>query len=125
MSRLFLRSTALILIVFTASMVCASGFSYPDSIYDYEAVDQKPELVKKVMPEYPKNARKSGLEGTVVLSVIVDEKGKVFVSEVVKSVEALDEAAKKAALKTKFKPGKHGGECVKVKMKIPFMFRLE
>ena len=121
-----------------------------DITYDYFDVAQKPVLLKKVAPEYPVEARKAGLSGKVVVTVIIDENGDVLEAELFKalndsvkiilddqgneevqlskkseSLTALDEAALKAAKQCKFEPGILEGKPVKVKFNIPFKFMLK
>jgi len=96
-----------------------------DSLFEYADVDQKPEIIFKASPYYPEAARKSGTEGTVVVEIVVNKKGKVISAEAVKSVPTLDEAAIKAASKCTFKPAKKDGKCVQVRMKIPYKFKLK
>jgi len=94
-------------------------------ILNYGEVEQKPVLIGKSKPEYPEAARKAGIEGTVVVTVIINEEGKVDHTEVFKSILGLDEAASEAAKKLKFEPARHSGNPVKVAMNIPFSFRLK
>ena len=73
--------------------------------------------------KYPKELRKQGVRGRVFITFIVDENGEVRDTEVLKSVHPeLDEQAERAVMSTKFKPGKHNGVPVKVKMSVPFTF---
>ncbi|HSL90051.1 MAG TPA: energy transducer TonB, partial [Ignavibacteriaceae bacterium] len=54
---------------------------------------------------YPDSAKEEGVQGKVIVKLIVDEKGKVSSIEVVQSVnKELDEAAVIAINKTKFTP---------------------
>ncbi|MBX2818523.1 MAG: energy transducer TonB [Rhodothermaceae bacterium] len=73
--------------------------------------------------KYPKELRKQGVKGRVFITFIVDEKGEVRDTEVLRSVHPeLDEQAERAVMSTKFKPGKQNGVPVKVKMSVPFTF---
>jgi len=96
----------------------------PD-IWDFEKVEQKPVLRKQALPHYPEMARKTGVEGTVVVKVLIDKKGNVEKTEIFKSVPVLDDAALIAAKKCKFKPAKQRDKLVKVWMYIPFKFKLK
>lgn len=88
-------------------------------------VSEKPEIVKKVQPIYPELARKAHIEGMVVVEILIDKKGNVEKTEVIKSIPMLDEAAVDAAMQCKFTPGKQRDKFVKVKMAIPFSFKLK
>ncbi len=85
----------------------------------------KPKILKKVAPIYPPMARKVGLEGMVVLKVLVGTRGDVEKVEVLKSIPMLDGAAIDAVRKFKFSPGRQRDRYVKVWMSIPFRFELK
>jgi len=95
-----------------------------DEVYEFFAVSEKPVLSKKAVPDYPDLARKAQIEGKVVVTVTIDKKGNVENAIVFKSVPMLDEAAVTAAMQCKFKPAKQRDKFVKVKMNIPFDFKL-
>ncbi len=65
-----------------------------------------PKLIKKVNPIYTRNARSSGIEGTVILSFNIDKKGRVKKINVDKSspLKVLDGSAKSALHKWRFDP---------------------
>lgn len=99
-----------------------------DMIYDFNAVEEKPELLQKyyVLPEYPEIARKAGIEGQVVLELVIDTSGLVIDIKVVKSLhELLDEAAVKAAHRWRYKPARQRDKAVKVRVLQPVRFRLD
>jgi protein TonB len=96
-----------------------------EPIVEFYALSDKPEVIHKVEPTYPDLARKAGIEGMVVVKVLIGTKGDVEKVEVVKSHPMLDDAAMVAAKQFKFKPGKQRDRFVKVWMTIPFTFRLK
>jgi protein TonB len=96
----------------------------PD-VWIFELVEEKPVVIKLVQPLYPEIARKAGVEGTVVIKVLIDKKGLVEKAEIFKSIPVLDDAALQAALKCEFKPAKQRDKFVKVWMAIPFKFKLQ
>jgi periplasmic protein TonB len=96
-----------------------------EPIVEFYALSDKPEVIHKVEPTYPDLARKAGIEGMVVVKVLIGTKGDVEKVEVVKSHPMLDDAAMAAARQFKFKPGKQRDRFVKVWMTIPFTFRLK
>lgn len=96
-----------------------------EPIVEFYALSDKPEVIHKVEPAYPDLARKAGIEGMVVVKVLIGTKGDVEKVEVVKSHPMLDDAAMAAAKQFKFKPGKQRDRFVKVWMTIPFTFRLK
>jgi len=95
-----------------------------EEVYEFFAVSEKPVIIKKAVPQYPDLARKAQIEGKVVVTVTIDKKGNVERAAVFKSVPMLDDAAIEAAMKCKFKPAKQRDKFVKVKMNIPFDFKL-
>lgn len=98
-----------------------------DAIIDFWAVEEKPELLQKyyVTPEYPEIARKAGIEGQVVLELVIDTMGFVIDIKVLKSLhELLDESAVRAASKWRFKPARQRDKAVKVRVVQPVRFHL-
>ena len=75
---------------------------------------------------YPEIARQAGIQGTVVLSVYVSEKG--FVEEIVVeqgvAQTGMDEAAIRAVRKVRFKPAKQRDRALGVWIAIPIEFRI-
>ena len=93
-------------------------------------VDEMPELIGglKALQEqlrYPAVAREAGIEGRVIISFVVDKEGRVTEAEIVKGLgSGLDEEAVRVITEAQFKPGRHDGEIVPVKLSIPFTFKL-
>ena len=84
-----------------------------------------PQLVFKVEPEYSEEARKAKFQGTVVLYVVVDEKGQPRDLKVVRPLGlGLDQKAIEAVQKWRFKPGLKDGRPVSVSAQIEVNFRL-
>ncbi|MCZ6820679.1 MAG: energy transducer TonB [Calditrichaeota bacterium] len=77
--------------------------------------------------KYPEIARKAGIEGRVIIQVLVSEKGKVIKTRVIKSLghSGCDEAAVKAIRGVKWKPALQRDKPVKVWVAIPVIFRLK
>jgi protein TonB len=88
-------------------------------------VDEVPEAVVKVPPDYPDDCRARGLQGVVVVQVRVAKDGLVERTKVVASTESpLDQAAVLAVEQWRFKPGRTGGEPVAVWVAVPVKFSL-
>jgi len=84
-----------------------------------------PTLVYKVEPEYSEEARKAKFQGTVVLQVVVDDKGVPRDLKVIRPLGlGLDEKAVEAVMKWKFRPGYKDGKPVAVAATIEVNFRL-
>lgn len=91
-------------------------------------VERKPKLVREVIPDYPEMARAAGIEGKVIVSMVVDTLGNVAGAEVIGSSgnSLLDRAALEAAYKCGFTPGFQRDRPVVVRnVVIPFNFRLQ
>jgi protein TonB len=95
------------------------------TVFEVYEVDEPPQPIVQVQPEYPEVARKAGLEGRVIVAAVVDEKGNVIQAYIHSSTNPIfNEAALEAAKKMKFKPARQKDIAVKVKVLIPFVFRL-
>jgi len=75
-------------------------------------------------PGYPDMARRMGIFGTVEVSVILDENGKVLSAKAMSGPGALRDAAVQAALRARFSPTKLSGQPVKVSGQINYKFSL-
>ena len=88
-------------------------------------VDKGPELISRLNPEYPKLAKLAGIQGTVYLKLLIDEKGNVEKIKIEQGVkDMLDESALKAAKKAKFSPAMLKDKPVKVWVVLPIAFKL-
>jgi len=78
-------------------------------------------------PKYPSRARKMGWEGTTLLRVLVNQKGKTKFIEISRSsgFATLDKAAIKAVKRWRFHPARSGDKSVESWVKIPIVFDLE
>ena len=76
---------------------------------------------------YPEIARKAGVEGRVVVNCLIDEKGNVIRTRILKSLgnNGCDEAAVAAIQSVKWKPAKQRDKPVKVWIGIPVVFKLK
>ena len=91
---------------------------------EYVYVEELPEAVTKVQPEYPDIARQANVDGTVMLQVLVGKDGKVKDAKVVKSVAMLDAAALSAVKQWIFKPALSNNKPVAVWVAVPMKFTL-
>jgi protein TonB len=84
-----------------------------------------PVPIYRVEPEYSEEARKAKFQGTVVLSIIIDERGIPTNFKVVRPLGlGLDEKAIEAVQKWRFKPGYRDGKPVAVLATVEVNFRL-
>lgn len=102
-----------------------SGAGVGGGVYRIGGGVSAPQLVFKVEPEYSEEARKAKFQGTVVLYVVVDEKGYPRDLKVVRPLGlGLDQKAIEAVQKWRFKPGLKDGKPVPVAAQIEVNFRL-
>lgn len=89
--------------------------------------DDPPQPLSSIKPVYPEIAQEAGIEGTVVVQVFVDKKGRVQDTLILKGIPntGLDEAAVTAIKKTRFRPAKQRERAVGVWISIPVNFRLK
>jgi len=84
-----------------------------------------PGFISRVLPRYPRLAREMGREGTVVLSLTIDDKGILQDVEVVESAGfGFDEEALRAVRASKFKPAVRSGKPVASRALLPVRFLL-
>ncbi len=91
-------------------------------------VERKPVLVRVETPGYPEMARAAGIEGKVIVSMVVDTLGRVASAGVFRSSgnALLDRAAIDAAYKCGFVPGYQRDRPVAVRnVMLPFSFSLQ
>ena len=77
--------------------------------------------------KYPVECEKNGVEGRVLVDVVIDEEGNVTEPKVKKSVDPLldAEALRVVKMMPKWTPGMNEGKAVKVLYTVPFTFRLK
>jgi periplasmic protein TonB len=102
-----------------------SGGGFGGGAYRIGGGVSAPSVLVKVEPEYSEEARKAKWQGTVVLSLVVDENGTAQGIKVTKSLGlGLDQKAIEAVMKWRFKPGMKDGKAVPVMASIEVNFRL-
>ena len=81
--------------------------------------------VDMVMPVYPSVARTARVMGTVVVSLVIDENGRVIAAQAVSGHPLLQSASVRAAKKTTFMPTRVAGTPVKVLATITYRFLMQ
>jgi len=85
-----------------------------------------PEAIYKPAAPYTSEAKKAGIEGTVVLWIVVDESGNVSDARISKGLgHGLDDEALKTAKTWKFKPAVKDGKFVPVRVMLEMTFKLK
>lgn len=79
-----------------------------------------PIVMTRALPVIPEAAQKAGVAGIVLLEAVIDEKGRVVKSRVLRSMGAeVDQAAEQALKRWTFKPATRNGQPVTVVYPIP------
>lgn len=86
---------------------------------------QQPKLVREVEPVYPEEARKAGVEGTVILEATADTYGRVASIKVLRGVPPLDQAAIEALKQWVYEPMVIDGKPHPVVFTVTMRFRLD
>lgn len=88
----------------------------------YEAIDREPVVTRRHQPPYPAASKEAGIEGDVVLYLTIDANGDVVDAAVVSGPnKELNDAARAAMFKHKFRPATQGGKPVVV-TRYPYIF---
>jgi protein TonB len=77
-----------------------------------------------VKPVYPEDARAAGIEGVIILGIVIGQDGSVIETRVLRSIPELDQAAIDAVSQWQFKPTVLNGEPVEVEMAVTTNFTL-
>ena len=102
----------------------------------FEVVEHMPEFpggVQGMMQyiarnlKYPTEAQKAGVQGKIIVEMIINKEGNITVPKVTRPVHPLldAEAIRVIGSMPKWKPGTQKGQPVNVKYSVPIMFRLQ
>ncbi|MFN3322071.1 MAG: energy transducer TonB [Bryobacteraceae bacterium] len=101
------------------------GGGFGGGVYRIGGGVSAPVPIYKVEPEYSEEARKAKFQGTVLLSIVVDEKGQTQNIKVLRPLGlGLDEKAIEAVTKWRFRPAYKDGKPVAVAANVEVNFRL-
>ncbi len=96
-----------------------------NGVYGSSLLDSAPRARVQPPPRYPDEAKRSGVEGEVVVEFSVNESGRVFNPRVVSSTSPMFEEPTLAAVsKWRFEPGRRDGKIVSFRMMVPVEFHL-
>jgi protein TonB len=113
-----IHQSCVLLMLLLCTAVGSAGAS------DTPAYDEPPKLVKKTRPKYPEAAFRDKLEGTVVVEIMIDDRGNVQDATVATSNPAFDQAALESVKKWRFKPARKDGKAVATRARVPVVFRI-
>ncbi len=84
-----------------------------------------PRFASKSLPKYPRLARELGKEGTVLLRLTIDDRGRLLDVEVLRRAgSGFDEEAVRAVRESSFSPAKINGRPVSCRAQLPIRFVL-
>ncbi len=84
--------------------------------------DSQLKVVHRVPPIYPPEAKAKGMEGTVVLEVVVDKQGNVAKARIISGAQIFADAALEAIKAWKFAPATSQGQAVEKTTQIKSEF---
>ena len=115
-----------LVLVFSCFVSLRSQQPPSETVYQLVPGITAPKVIKSQHSKYSREAQLARLEGNVVLSVVVDTKGRPANISVEKPLGlGLDEQAIKAVRKWRFTPGTKDGIPVNVQIHVDVAFRLE
>src|SRR5205085_1927737 len=79
-------------------------------------------IVRKISPSYPPLARKKGIQGDVVIQIVIDEQGNVSITRVISGDPALTGTALEAVKQWKYKPTLLNNQPVQVETIVTIRF---
>jgi TonB family protein len=123
------RNCALVLVIW---LTLAVGVRAQSSVQTQTVTGGRPlpgnvtpaKVIHYEPPKYPKDAKKAGVSGTVVLKAIIAKDGSVKNLEYVSGPDMLVDAAIKAVKKWKYQPTLFDGKPVEMDTKISVVFDL-
>ena len=110
----------------TAAVTPANPPVNEGDLVDIASVAEPPMTLKAVDPVYPLAAQRLGVEGSITVNALIDEKGNVIDTGILKGIQddkGLGKAAETAVKKWKFQPAKKGGVNVKVWKPFVIVFK--
>ena len=114
----------ILLISFTAFSSFAQDDPSPEEFIEID-VEPKPLVPLLSLVRYPEEAKDAGKEGKVIISVLINESGKVTKTQIEKSSDPIfDKAAKDALMAATFSPALQKGKPVKIWYTVPIVFKL-
>ncbi len=103
------------------------GSAFGTGLVDGSRAAVAPKIREQVQPDYPRVARRRGIEGLVVLHLVVGRDGAVepAYTKVLESVPGLDAAAVAAANRWRFSPARDSsGSALRSFIRLPIRFSL-
>jgi protein TonB len=86
---------------------------------------QQSKLINMVKPAYPQSAKEARVQGSVVMSIVIDENGDVKQVNVVSGPPTLTDAAVNAVKQWKYAPTILNGKAIEVTTTVTVTFNLQ
>jgi TonB family protein len=84
-----------------------------------------PEIIEMEKPDYPEHMLAEGIDGTVILNIVIDKNGKIAEMEIEKELSPMaDSLSLVSAKNMKFKPAQLKEKIVEAAVTITFLFRI-
>jgi len=118
----------------TPTLTISEQMPYLSTCDSNESEDERRKCTQSTMLKYiykhlkyPNFAKETGVEGTVILSFVVDKNGKMTHLEIIRDIGGGCGSAAAKVMKglEDWVPGKHNKQAVNVKYTIPIKFKLE
>jgi TonB family protein len=120
-----LAASLLLATAMAGPLAMADDTPQPAQAHGGESPNTPPKFISGNDPKYTESARDAKIEGTVILAVSIDEKGKVKAVKVKSPLDkGLDHNAIKAVKRWKFQPATVDGKPVPTEVNISVDFRL-
>lgn len=100
------------------------ALAHLDPEKDHYDDETPPRPIRMTQPVYPDAAFSDGVEGTVVIELLIGESGEVAHSELRISIPALDDAALECVRQWRFEPARGDGRPVAAVARAPVTFRI-
>jgi TonB family protein len=84
-----------------------------------------PNLIRQIGPDYPDDAKKKGIEGTVLLGIIIDDHGRVADVSLLRSVPGIDQAAIDAVKEWQYAAATYGSRPIPYSTTVSMRFSLD
>lgn len=98
-----------------------------DGVFERAVVDEPPALLWSPRREYPRQLLQAGLEGTVIVEVVIDTLGLAELETLRVTASphpALSRAARDVIARSRYRPGRLGGRPVRVVVRMPVVFEI-
>ncbi len=103
--------------------VQASSLKTGSGSFSMKELDSPPKALTRKSPAYPAELRAAGIEGSVVVSLVIDSTGTVREAKIEKSThQDFEMAALEAVTQWKFEPGRKGGRQVNTRVSQVLQF---